>query len=85
MAAKKKPAAKKKTSRKPRLTPSAVKRGLAATEVALPIDHADVASVVDLVRQAGGAPLGAYREPLGGRPLLLASDQPALLSAKRPP
>jgi len=39
MAAKKKPAAKKKTSRKPRLTPSAVKRGLAATEVALPIDH----------------------------------------------
>ncbi len=23
--------------------------------------------------QAGGAPLGAYREPLGGRPLLLAS------------
>jgi len=73
MAAKKKPAAKKKTSRKPRLTPSAVKRGLAATEVALPIDHADVASVVDLVRQAGGAPLGAYREPLGGRPLLLAS------------
>jgi ParB family chromosome partitioning protein len=26
-----------------------------------------------LVRQAGGAPIGAYREPLGGRPLLLAS------------
>ena len=28
---------------------------------------------VELVRKAGGAPLGAYREPLGGRPLLLAS------------
>jgi ParB family chromosome partitioning protein len=28
---------------------------------------------VQLVRAAGGAPIGAYREPLGGRPLLLAS------------
>ena len=72
MAAKKKSAAKK-TKRKPSLAPSAVKRGLAATEVALPLDHADIAAVVELVRQAGGAPLGAYREPLGGRPLLLAS------------
>jgi ParB family chromosome partitioning protein len=78
MAAKKKAAARKtagKTRRKraPKLAPSAVKRGLAATEVALPIDHADVAGVAELVRAAGGAPLGAYREPLGGRPLLLAS------------
>jgi len=72
MAAKKKPAVKK-SKRKPKLAPSAIKRGLAATEVALAIDHPDIASVVDLVRQAGGAPLGAYREPLGGRPLLLAS------------
>jgi ParB family chromosome partitioning protein len=72
MATKKKPAAKKK-KRAVRLAPSATRRGLAATEVALPIDHADVASVVELVRRAGGAALGAYREPLGGRPLLLAS------------
>ena len=72
MAAKKKSAARKKT-RKPKLAPSATRRGLAATEVALAIDHADIAPVVELVRQAGGAPLGAYREPLGGRPLLLAS------------
>ena len=56
-----------------KLAPNAVKRGLAATEVALPIDHPDIAPVVELVRKAGGAPLGAYREPLGGRPLLLAS------------
>jgi len=73
MAAKRKPAKKSKRKRAPGLAPSAVKRGLAATEVALAIDHADVAGVVELVRQAGGAPLGAYREPLGGRPLLLAS------------
>jgi ParB family chromosome partitioning protein len=73
MAAKKKAASKKKGKRTPKLAPSTVKRGLAATEVALPIDHPDIAGVVELVRQAGGAPLGAYREPLGGRPLLLAS------------
>jgi ParB family chromosome partitioning protein len=75
MAAKKKSAARKKAGgkRAPRLAPNAVKRGLAATEVALAIDHPDIAAVVELVRQTGGAPLGAYREPLGGRPLLLAS------------
>jgi len=76
MAARKKAAAKKpgsKRKRAPKLAPSAVRRGLAATEVALPIDHADIAAVVELVRQAGGAAIGAYREPLSGRPLLLAS------------
>ena len=72
MATKKKSAAKK-TKRSPKLAPNAVKRGLGATEVALAIDHPDIAAVVELVRAAGGAPLGAYREPLGGRPLLLAS------------
>jgi ParB family chromosome partitioning protein len=78
MAAKKKAAtrpgaAKSKGKRAPKLAPNAVKRGLAAAEVALPIDHPEISGVVELVRQAGGAPLGAYREPLGGRPLLLAS------------
>ncbi len=74
MAAKKKSAPKKtKGKRAPKLAPAAIKRGLAATEVALAIDHADIAPVVELVLKAGGAPLGAYREPLGGRPLLLAS------------
>ncbi len=67
------PRARKSAKRGVKLTPSAVKRGLAATEVALPIDHAEIATVVELVNKAGGAPLGAYREPLGGRPLLLAS------------
>jgi ParB family chromosome partitioning protein len=74
MAAKKK-AAPKSTKRKrtTRLAPNAVKRGLSATEVALALDHEDIAAVVELVRKAGGAPIGAYREPLGGRPLLVAS------------
>jgi ParB family chromosome partitioning protein len=69
MAAKKKSPAKKRS----KLAPSLVKRGLSATEVALALDHPEIQAVCDLVRKAGGAPLGAYREPLGGRPLLLAS------------
>ncbi len=77
MAAKKKTAPERKrtkaSARKPRLAPNAIKRGLNAAEVALPLDHPEISAVVELVRQAGGAPLGAYREPLGGRPLLLAS------------
>jgi ParB family chromosome partitioning protein len=72
MAARKKTAAKK-SSRRAKLAPSLVKRGLSALEVALPLEHAEINAVVELVRKAGGAPLGAYREPLGGRPLLLAS------------
>lgn len=64
---------KKSRKRGVKLTPGAVNRGLAAADVALPMDHAEISMVVELVRKAGGAPLGAYREPLGGRPLLLAS------------
>src|SRR5690348_3198863 len=56
-------------SSRSRLTPAAVARGLAAADVALALEHEDIAPVVALVRNAGGAPLGAYREPLGGKPL----------------
>jgi ParB family transcriptional regulator, chromosome partitioning protein len=72
--------AKKKTPAKPtarrkragKLAPAAQSRGLAATEVVLPLEEPALAEVVGLVRAAGGAPIGAYREPLSGRPLLLA-------------
>ena len=37
------------------------------------MDAAEIAELVALVRRAGGAPIGAYHEPLGSRPLLLAS------------
>jgi ParB family chromosome partitioning protein len=74
MAARKKAQGKGKArKRSVKLAPSATRRGLGAAEVTLPLEHADIAGVVELVRGAGGAPLGAYREPLGGRPLLLAS------------
>ena len=56
-----------------RLAPGQASRGLDAAEVAVALDSADIAALVGLVRDAGGAPIGAYHEPLGGRVLLLAS------------
>src|SRR5580704_17954740 len=56
-----------------RLAPRMARRGLEAAQVAIPIEHEDIAPLTALVRSAGGAPIGAYREPLGGRALLLES------------
>jgi ParB family chromosome partitioning protein len=53
--------------------PGSSARGLDAAEVAIAMDSAEIADVVALVRSAGGALIGSYREPLGGRPLVLAS------------
>ena len=66
-----KPAAAKRTRGK--LAPGGKARGLDAAEVAIAMDSADIADVVAFVRSAGGALIGAYREPLGGRPLVIAS------------
>src|ERR1700678_1461833 len=65
------PATKKRTRGK--LAPGASARGLDAAEVAIAMDSAEIAQVVALVRSAGGAVIGGYRDPLGGRPLVLAS------------
>ena len=67
--------APKKAAKKGRgkLAPGSKARGLDATEVALALDSPEVAAVAELVRSAGGAPIGAYRDPLGGRALLVAS------------
>jgi ParB family chromosome partitioning protein len=56
-----------------KLAPGSKARGLDAANVAIALDSAEIAEVVALVRGAGGAPIGAYRDPLGGRPLVLAS------------
>jgi ParB family chromosome partitioning protein len=56
-----------------KLAPGRSARGLDAADVAIAMDHAEIAEIVALVRSAGGALIGAYREPLGGRPLVLAS------------
>jgi ParB family transcriptional regulator, chromosome partitioning protein len=59
--------------RRGKLAPGSSARGLEAAEVAVPIDSEAIAELATLVRNSGGAPIGAYREPLGGRALLLAS------------
>ena len=67
-------AAKKSVAkRQGRLSPRGKSRGLDAAEVSLALDDAQITEVAALVRSVGGAPIGAYRDPLGGRALLLAS------------
>jgi ParB family transcriptional regulator, chromosome partitioning protein len=66
---------KKSPTRRARgkLAPLAKARGLEAADVAIAIDAEEISAVAALVREVGGAVIGAYREPLGGRPLVLAS------------
>jgi ParB family transcriptional regulator, chromosome partitioning protein len=56
-----------------KLAPMAEARGLEAGDVAIASDAPEISEVAALVREAGGAVIGAYRDPLGGRPLVLAS------------
>ena len=74
MAAKKSKAAKKPgKKRSGKLTPRKEQRGLDAADIVLGLEAPDVAALVEEVRQAGGAAVAAYREPLSGRPLLLTA------------
>jgi ParB family transcriptional regulator, chromosome partitioning protein len=59
--------------RRGKLAPGKASRGLDAADVAITLDDPAVAELAALVRSVGGAPIGAYHEPLGGRALLLAS------------
>ena len=65
--------ARKKILARGRLSPRKDKRGLQATEIVLAADAPDIAAVVAQVQAAGGAAIGAYREPLSGRAVLLAA------------
>ena len=56
-----------------KLAPRQQSRGLDAAEVAISLDSPEIAELAKLIRDAGGAPIGAYRDPLGARALLLAS------------
>ena len=56
-----------------KLAPGGEARGLDAAQVAIAMDSPEIADLAALVRAAGGAPIGAYHEPLGGRALMLAS------------
>lgn len=68
--------AAKKTTRKKKtgkLQPRKDKRGLQAADMVLPVGASELASLVAEVEGVGGAAIGGYREPLSGRPLLLAA------------
>ncbi len=69
-----KPARKpvRKSSSRKQIRPGA-ERGLGTTEIALAAGHAEIAPLVALIEQQGGAALGAYRDPLGGHALVLAT------------
>jgi ParB family transcriptional regulator, chromosome partitioning protein len=67
------PAKTKKKSTRGKLAPSGKSRGMEAAEIAMGVEHPDVAGVAELVTKSGGVPLGAYHEPLNGRPMVLAS------------
>ena len=80
MAAKKK--AKKKTAPKKaarkkaargKLAPSKTRRGLRPDQIVLSLEDKQLAPLVEEVRTVGGAPIGAYAEPLSGRPILIAA------------
>jgi ParB family transcriptional regulator, chromosome partitioning protein len=56
-----------------RLAPGKQARGVTAEETPLDLTQADLAPLVAQVKEAGGIAIGASREPLSGRPLLVAS------------
>jgi len=56
-----------------KLAPGKQARGLEAAEVAIGLESPEIGPLTALVREVRGAPIGAYHDPLGGRPLLLAS------------
>ncbi len=55
-----------------RLTPAKQKRGLEASAAPVPLGTIETSPLVGQVREAGGAVIGAYRDPLGAHPLLVA-------------
>ena len=56
-----------------KLAPSRNARGPTVEEISCGVDSAALADLAALVRAAGGAPLAGYLDPLGARPMLLAS------------
>lgn len=70
---KKQAPARKRKSTRARLTPRKDKRGLQAADMVLAADAPAVAGLAGEVTAAGGAVIGAYREPFSGRPMLLAA------------
>jgi ParB family chromosome partitioning protein len=70
-ATKKKAARKKKTRGK--LAPQKQKKGLSPKQIVMSLDDTTLGPLVTEVQKAGGVAIGAYHEPLSGRPVLIAS------------
>jgi ParB family transcriptional regulator, chromosome partitioning protein len=70
MAERAKGARRKKPVRRKKVAPSSV--GLTAADTAH-VSGADLDRLADAVEHDGGAVLGRYRDPVGGRPLILAA------------
>src|SRR5690606_12010535 len=66
----------RKKAARGKLAPGRQSRGLTSSEVTLPLEEPGVSSRVESVREARGAPIGAYRDPVGGHPLLVPSVPP---------
>ncbi|MEX2207704.1 MAG: ParB N-terminal domain-containing protein [Myxococcota bacterium] len=56
-----------------RLAPAKEKRGLEATSAPTGLEAPELSTLIQQVREAGGAPIGAYKDPLSAHPLLLAA------------
>lgn len=68
----KKKTVKKSARGRANLTPRKEKVGLDANDIVLPISAPSISPLVDEIKQRGGAVIGAYREPLSGKPVVLA-------------
>ena len=65
--------------RRGKLAPRETLRGPAAADIPLALESAAIAPLAAHVRAAGGVPIGAYREPLSGHALLVATLPLAVL------
>jgi ParB family chromosome partitioning protein len=77
MATRKAPSTRRKPNRpsasRRRLKPAERERGLAAGGISLAPDDPEVRDLIGSIATAEGAALGSYRDPLGGRALVLAT------------
>ena len=54
------------------LAPAKTRRGPSNPEIPLMLDSPEISGLVRLLKASDGAPIGAYREPLSGKPVLVA-------------
>ncbi|HET7649846.1 MAG TPA: ParB/RepB/Spo0J family partition protein [Gammaproteobacteria bacterium] len=70
---KKKPARSRSTASRKRLPVSKTRRGLDPDDIVLAGDAPALVELTKQVQARGGAAIGGYREPLSGKPVLLAT------------